>query len=160
MATVLLNKETVHRTASEKALPLVTKVLEQTLTGARRKVPKRDPRFGDRRAVGRLAASLKQRGPRVMKTQVKGSVGSTLNYAISVHDGAKAHLIVARRVRFLSFYWERRDLFFVGKRVNHPGIRQGRNTEYLYKPLQVAGRRNGFIVRRLVTGVAAGFADV
>lgn len=160
MATVVLNKAEVHRTAAEFALPKVTKVLTQTYSRAKQMVPKRSPRYGDLRPVGRLERSIKQRGPRILATKVSGSVGSTLAYASSVHDGAEAHSIVARRVRLLSFYWESKSLWFVGRHVSHPGIRAFSRTEYLYRPLVIAGRRNGFVVRRLVSGVAAGFADL
>lgn len=42
-------------------------------------------------------------------------------YAIWVHEGANPHVIEARNVPNLVFWWERENRLFVGKRVNHPG---------------------------------------
>jgi hypothetical protein len=154
MARVILNKPEIRRTSQDLAFPLVDKTMDETLALARRYVPVRKPRPYDKRPTGRLKKSLRKVGPKKMITQVKGSVGSRLKYAISVHDGANPHTIVARKPN-LVFYWEREDVTFVGKKVNHPGVRRSSRTQYLYLPLAMVGRRNGFIVRRIRADIAS-----
>lgn len=149
MAKVILNKAEVKATAVARALPLVDKTLDQTLSLSRRYAPVRDSRPGDRRATGRLKRSLRKRGPKVLVTKVTGSVGSTLRYAAAVHDGAAPHVIRGRNRGLLSFYWERYDVWFVGPKVNHPGVSRQARTQYLYLPLVLVGTRNGFVVRRM-----------
>ena len=154
MAKVILFKPEVRRTAQELATPLVDRTLDDTLALARRYVPVRKQKPFDRRAPGRLKRSLRKRGPKKLITRVTGSVGSTLRWAASVHDGAIPHVIVARKSN-LVFYWEREDVTFVGKRVSHPGVRRSSRTQYLYLPLVLVGRRNGFIVRRTKADIAS-----
>lgn len=154
MAKVILFKPVVRQTAQDFAFPLVDKTMDETLALARRYVPVRKPKPYDRRASGRLKRSLRKRGPRKQITQVKGSVGSTLRYAASVHEGARPHQIVARKPN-LVFYWEKKNVTFIGKRVNHPGVRRRSRTQYLYLPLSLAGRRNGFVVRRTAQDIAS-----
>lgn len=154
MAKVILNRPEIRKTAQEAAFPLVDKVLDETLTLSRRYVPVRKQKPFDKRPTGRLKRSLRKRGPRKQITQVKGTVGSRQKFAMSVHEGAKPHVIVANKPN-LVFYWERKNVTFVGKKVNHPGVRRSSRTQYLYLPLVLVGRRNGFIVRRITTGIAS-----
>lgn len=149
MAKLILFKPEVRRTSQDFAFPLVRKTMNEAYSGAKRKAPVRKPKPFDKRPAGRLRKSIRRRGPRKLITKVQGSVGTTLRYSKSVHDGAKSHSIAARSKPNLVFYWEKRDVTFVGKKVNHPGVRKSSTTEYLYDPLLVAGRRNGFIVRRI-----------
>ena len=149
------NPEAIHKAAVDRALPDVEKVLHGTLNLSKRYVPVRNGRIGDRRPTGRLQRSLRIRGPKVLKTRITGSVGSTLRYAASVHEGAKPHQIRARNKRVLAFYWEKRGEFFFGKKVNHPGVRRSSRTQYLYLPLALVGRRENFIVRRTATDIAS-----
>lgn len=151
MAKLILFPQQVRETATEFAFPKVDQTLTQTLALAKRYVPVRKPRPYDKRPTGRLKRSLLKHGPKRMVTQVKGDVGSRARYAISVHDGAAPHVIVAKKPN-LVFYWEREDVTFVGKKVNHPGVRRSSRTQYLYLPLAIVGRRNGFMVRRINTG--------
>lgn len=160
MATFIPNPAGIRQAAINEALPRVKRVMGGTLRLARSYVPKRSPRPGDRRAVGRLERSLRQRGPRVLKTVITGDVGSGLRYAASVHDGAKPHIIVARQRRLLSFFWERHGIWFVGRHVNHPGVRRYARTQYLYLPLSIVGRREGFLVRRTRTDISSPLAGI
>lgn len=160
MATFIPDKTDIYLTSVALATPLVDKVLDGTLSLARRYVPVRNPRQFDKRPTGRLKASLKKVGPRKLKTRVSGKVGSTKNYAAAVHQGAEAHPIVARRRPLLSFYWEKKGVSFHGLRVKHPGIRRSSRTQYLYLPLAVVGRRNGFIVRQTTSGIASGLGAI
>jgi hypothetical protein len=154
VARLILNRPYIRVVAQDFAYPLVKKTLENTYDLAQRYVPVRNPKPFDRRPGGRLKKSIRVRGPKKQITQVQGSVGSRLKYAASVHEGANPHIIVAKKPN-LVFYWEREDVTFVGKRVNHPGVRRSSRTQYLYLPLVLVGRRNGFIVRRLATGIAS-----
>lgn len=158
MAKVILYPAEVRSTATEAAYPLVDKTLDQTLALARRYVPVRTQKPFDRRPSGRLKKSLHKRGPKRQITQVSGSVGSVLRFAASVHQGAAPHVIVANSKPQLVFYWERKDVTFVGRKVNHPGVQRGSRTQYLYLPLVVVGRRNGFIVRQTSSGIASPLA--
>jgi hypothetical protein len=49
--------------------------------------------------------------------------GQGLDYAASLEMGAEPHVIEARNVENLRFYWEREGVEFYGPRVNHPGNR-------------------------------------
>lgn len=152
MAKYFPNKTYTRLVAQGEAKPLVDKVLDQTLAGARKMVPVRNSRKYDRRPTGRLKRSLKKTGPKVYLNSVKGTVGSKLSYADSVHGGAQPHVIEAKTPRGLRFFWEKRGRVFVTPRVNHPGVVESSTTEYLYIPLVIAGARNNFIVRRTPTG--------
>lgn len=162
MATLILNPASVRQAAINRALPDVEKVLAGTLLLSRRYTPVRAPRIYDRRPTGRLLRSLRRRGPKVLRTRITGQVGSTLRYAASVHEGARPHVIRARNKRLLSFFWEREFTRFVGKKVNHPGIRRYSRTQYLYLPLVLVGRRHNFIVRRVGegTGIPSPLASI
>ncbi len=116
-------------------------------------------------ATGELASSIEIQGPLVVGTQVRGAVGSRLDYALAVHDGAKAHWIFPKGaqgvIRFgshkrpqLRFFWRRqgRIAFFphipggartVGR--SHPGIRYGK--KYLEIPMVAVARRHRLNVR-------------
>ena len=116
-------------------------------------------------STGELASSIELQGPLVVGTQIRGAVGSRLNYALAVHDGAKQHWIFPKGaqgvVRFgsrkrpqLKFYWRRegRVAFFphipggrgrVG--LSHPGIRYGKR--FLEIPMVAVARRHGLNIR-------------
>jgi hypothetical protein len=116
-------------------------------------------------STGELASSIELQGPLIVGTQVRGAVGSRLNYALAVHDGAKQHWIFPKGaqgvVRFgsrrrpqLKFYWRRegRVAFFphipggpgrVG--LSHPGIRYGK--KFLEIPMVAVARRHGLKIR-------------
>jgi len=113
--------------------------------------------------TGELAASIELQGPKVYGTQVRGAVGSRLDKALVVHDGAKVHDIFpkgaahvyrfgSRRRPQLRFFWRRagRVVFLphipgaahkIGS--SHPGMR---GKKYLEIPLEVVGHRHGFKV--------------
>lgn len=113
--------------------------------------------------TGELAASIELQGPVIRGEQVRGAVGSRLEKALVVHDGARVHEIYPKgavgvwrpgshRRPQLKFFWRRkgRVAYFphipggegtVGR--SHPGMR---GKKYLEIPLQVVGRRHGFKV--------------
>ena len=114
-------------------------------------------------ATGERAASLELHGPLIRGETVRGAVGSRLEKALVVHDGARVHDIYPKASRGiwrpgshrrpqLKFFWRRkgRIAFFphipggegtVGR--SHPGMR---GKKYLEIPLQIVGRRHGFKV--------------
>jgi len=55
--------------------------------------------------------------------KIDGGVSVDVPYAAAVHEGARPHIIRARRAPVLSFFWPKvgRQVFF--KSVNHPGNR-------------------------------------
>lgn len=103
---------------------------------------------------GRLRASigseLKVRG----QFRIDGKVGSTVNYALVVHRGARRHLILPKHKRMLSFFWDKAPRRLVTQtgpyagrvmlaRVMHPGMR---GVHYLTVPLRYWGHLDGFKV--------------
>jgi len=160
MARVILYPAQVRKTAIDKAFPLVKVVLVDTLALSRRYVPRRKPRPYDPRPTGRLQRSLKRQGPITKVRTVSGRVGSEREYAMSVHDGARAHRFSARRKRLLSFWWEKHDVRFAGKSVNHPGVRAFAKKQYLWLPLTIVARRHNFRVRRLRGPLASGLSEI
>jgi len=100
--------------------------------------------------TGDLVRSIKIR---IHSTRYKvvAKVGSHLNYAIIVHNGAKPHLIRPRRKKGLKFMWPA-DIAGPGRPpvdtivcfkgvVHHPGFRSNR---YLLIPLVLESPRLGF----------------
>lgn len=86
--------------------------------------------------------------------RVVARVGSSVNYALVVHQGARRHRILPRNKRMLSFFWDkapRRMVVQRGpyagrvllKRVMHPGMKGRR---YLVVPLLYWGHLRDFKV--------------
>jgi hypothetical protein len=116
-------------------------------------------------STGELASSIEIQGPLIVGTQIRGAIGSRLDYALAVHDGAKQHWIFPKGawgvIRFgsrkrpqLKFYWRRegRVAFFphipggpgrVG--LSHPGIRYGKR--FLEIPMVAVARRHGLNIK-------------
>lgn len=114
-------------------------------------------------ATGRMASSLELQGPLIRGETVRGAVGSRLDEALVVHDGAKIHEIYPKRSvgvwrpgshrkPQLKFFWRRKGRFAyfphipggdntVG--ISHPGMK---GKKYLEIPLKIVGRRHGFKV--------------
>lgn len=80
--------------------------------------------------TGLLRSSVKSAvtlggGPGIFATGFlrAGMAGSEIKYA-AVHEyGGRTspHLIQAKNVKYLSFFWKKMGVWFVGPRVNHPG---------------------------------------
>lgn len=168
MATIILNKPLVLATAQKQTLPLVRKTTRQILTGAKRLAPKGShlSGSGERRPGQSLAASLNS-SITVTTTHVTGEVGSRKDYAASIHQGSKPHVIRSKRGKNLKFQWDRGQhlvfgrrghrvgrIFFYFSEVNHPGNK--RPVRYLTTPMHQFGRANGFKTTTLV-GVTRGF---
>lgn len=152
MATVRLSKFAMRRVAQDRAADLIDRALTEVLYEAYA-IASAGPY-----ATGRLAQSLKKRGPVKTRFGVEGSVGTDLSYANAVHDGAAIHYIFPkaapgvfrfgdRRRPQLKFFWRR-----IGKVVylphipgsparfgrSHPGQR---GKHFLTIPLEIVGRR-------------------
>ena len=153
MARVILFPQKVQAKAQSSAFPLVEKVATVGAFAAARRTPVRTAKPYDRRATGRLKRSMKKKPTRILIGSVKSSFGSSLPYADSIERGAKRHIIRARTKPNLVFYWARHDVTFVGKKVNHPGVR--RPYHMLEDAAKQVARSNNFIYRR-ITGDLTG----
>jgi hypothetical protein len=140
MARVRINQVELRRVG----INAVRKVIDDTARTLEFNA-KRAARVGPY-ATGTLSASITTENHE-NGSKVEARVGSYLNYAASVNNGAAAHIIAPVNGTRLSFYWRK-----VGHRVNlpivhHPGQR---GSFYLTDALQFAGIRNGM---RVVTYV-------
>lgn len=100
--------------------------------------------------TGRLAASLRTKGPFMEFGRVSGSVGSELNYSSAVEGGSglygpkrSKYPIYPRRARRLKFFWRKVGHVVSLPKVNHPGQR-GKN--YLLRATQSVARRHNMII--------------
>ena len=75
-------------------------------------------------------------------------------YANPIDKGAKPHPIVARRAPYLHFYWQKKQRWFRGKSVNHPG---NRPYKFAYRAWRSAYRVEGQILARRMTELALRF---
>lgn len=160
MAKVTIHKFAIRATSVKKAVRLIAEVMRETEAEAKL-IVSHGPYVS-----GALAASIHGDGPHVSGVRVRGSVGSDLPYAASVHDGAEIHAIfpkgmrgVYRFGRFagrpkLRFFWRRRGRIVFMNQVpgsrakigrSHPGQK---GKKFLSEPMRAAGRRRGM---RIVT---------
>lgn len=156
MATrVILYRAVMRAHSREVAMRLVRQVMYETEFGAKLITS------GGPYSVGNLAASIHSEGPTVTGNLVNGTVGSSLPYAKSVHDGAKVHWIFPKAskgvIRFgsrrrpqLRFFWRRAGRVVFMPHVpgspgkighSHPGVKA---KHYLTEPLRNSARRHGF----------------
>lgn len=134
MAHVKLNKLQVHLTATRDSEKLVRKVCRAVERSA-----KRITATGEY-TTGNLSRSI-HTDIRYRRNTVIGSVGSPLDHALIVHDGAVPHDIDPVRAAKLRFYWRRLGHIVYLSHVNHPGQR---GKFYLTDPLRVEAIRYGF----------------
>lgn len=80
--------------------------------------------------------------------RMSSAIENKTPYARYVEEGQKAHLIVARRARFLRFFWKKKRKWMEVEYVNHPGTHP--------RPFfEKAGERGGeFLHHRLQTAIA------
>ena len=169
MARVVLNRPEVTATAHRYATPLVRRTVQQIHVGARRLAPRGDHMKGSgKRQPGQPLQSSVETSFRSTTNRVSGFVGSRKEYAVTVHDGSKPHVIRAKG-KLLKFRSDRLDFlvaaragrrggnkrrggFFYAVRVRHPGNR--RPVRYLVTPLFLFGRANGFVVTRFTAPIS------
>lgn len=157
VATYKWDRTQIRLTGTGEGRRLVRKVLDEVAIMAKGEVST------GTYSTGALAASIQVDPPRIFSRTVSGSVGSRLNYAIVVHEGAKIHPIFPKsargRYRFgsrkrpqLRFFWLKRGKTVTlphipgspGKMgISHPGMR---GKEYLVRPLQIVGARYNMVV--------------
>lgn len=95
-------------------------------------------------ATGALARSIRRRNLVVRGDVVTGELGSNLDYARIVHDGAVPHLIVPRGPGYpLRFYWRKVGHVVTPWSVNHPGQK---GKKFLTEPFSRIAARHGWIV--------------
>lgn len=163
MSRVVLNRAEAIAIPQRLALPLVRRTTEQILTGAKLLAPRGNHMKGSgKRQPGQpLQPSINSKvtvGP----DRIQGTIGSRKEYATTVHEGSKPHVIRAKG-KILKFRSDRLDFlvaaragrrggnkrrggFFYALRVRHPGNK--RPVRYLVTPLFLFGRANGFVVTR------------
>jgi len=154
MATVRINHAVVRVQSNEIAVRLITQVLYEIQFEAKIMAA------GGPYSTGHLAESINTRGPFVFGSSVRGSVGTDLPYAASVHDGAEIHPIFprgytgiyrfgSRRRPQLRFFWRKAGHVVYLPQIpgspsklgiSHPGIKSGK--KYLTEPLRNAARRH------------------
>lgn len=136
MANVRLNKLEIHLVGTRASEKMIREVCRSVELSAKIQLS-----FGEY-TTGALARSI-HTDIRYRRNEVIGTVGSNLDYAEVVHDGAKPHPITPNRATMLKFYWRKVAATVHFYHVNHPGMR---GKFYLTRPLQVAGARHGMRV--------------
>ena len=154
MAVVRINHAYARRASIEAATRLITQVLYEIEFEAKAMAT------GGPYSSGNLADNIDHEGPIVTGTTVRGSVGSDLPYAASVHDGAEIHPIFpkgltgvyrfgSRRRPQLKFFWRKAGRVVYLPQIpgspsklgiSHPGIKSGK--KYLTEPLRNAAHRH------------------
>jgi len=89
--------------------------------------------------TGRLAQSIRSKGPFIEGFLIRAQVGSELSYARIVNNGARPHLIfpIPPR-RYMKFYWRKVGRVVHLEKVRHPGQR---GKGYLEEAARTIGRR-------------------
>jgi hypothetical protein len=131
--TVELDRTWVLAVGVSMAAPLVNETTEASLSMAKIFTP---VRTGNLRAGNRKTM-------RATRTTVRGTVENRIKYARWVHEGTRAHLIRARRAKFLRFSYDGQVIF--RRVVRHPGTK---GQPFLYMGVLIAGTRHGFKVTR------------
>lgn len=92
--------------------------------------------------TGAMASQIRSR---VWKTllQVHGTVYSDAPYGRWADTGARPHVIRARNVEYMRFYWRKVGRVVYFKKVNHPG-QKGKH--WLTEPLRIQARLRGWRV--------------
>lgn len=168
MARIVLNRSEVTATAQRKGLAMVQLTTRQIHAAARRMAPRGDHMKGSgKRQPGEPLAPSIRAEIRVRVNRVSGFVGSDNEYAATVHEGSKPH-VIRMKSKMLKFRSDRLDFlqaaragrrggnkrrggFHYAVRVHHPGNR--RPVRYLTTPLTLYGRQNGFVVIRSLSSV-------
>lgn len=135
-----IDRTELVRIPTEAALKLVSQAARRTTNRAKFYAPV---------DTGRLRSSIGTFGLRVTRDSVRQSVGTTrVRYAMAIHEGAKARVIVPRRAKALRFYWPVTGRIEYFKKVNWPGIGA---TPFLTTALREAAEPLGFRVNTIRT---------
>lgn len=162
MARVRFHQDQIILTAQRFTRPLVERVSQEILIGARHLAPEGDHRSGSGAPkIGVPLGFSIHRSMSVNTQRIRSEIGSLIDYAATVHQGSKAHTIRSKNGKMLKFRWDRGDFLVAaraGRRrgnrrtgrfhyfvsVRHPGNK--RPVRYLTTPLALFGRINGFRV--------------
>lgn len=144
MARVTIHHAKARRESNEEAEKFIRQVLREIQFQARLHIV-----FGPY-TTGRLAGSLRTRGPFMEFGRVVGSVGSDLPYAAAVEGGSglygprrSKYVIRPNRAKMLKFYWRRVGRVVVLPKVNHPGQR---GKDYLLRAAESVSRRHNMLL--------------
>lgn len=167
MARVRFNQSQIVATSQRLTLPLVTRVTQQVLLGARRLAPEGDHRSGsgEPKTGVPLGFSI-HANTSVTASRIRSEIGSLVRHAATIHQGSKPHVIRSRKGKMLKFRWDRGDFLVAARagrrrgnrrtgrfhyflKVRHPGNK--RPVRYLTTPLEMFGRINGFRVSTVRT---------
>lgn len=135
---VRIDRAQAERVAQRHGDQLVTLAMVRTFSRASVTAP---VDTGNLRALHRM-------NKRVGKRRVVGQVFSDANYSMAVHNGARAHVIRARKAKALRFQQGGQIVYRAS--VNHPGVRA---RPWLAQALADECRPLGFRVTGLPTGV-------
>lgn len=135
---VRVNRAQADRVAQQHGDRLVTLAMVRTFSRASVTAP---VDTGNLRALHRMS---KRSG----KRKVVGKVTSAADYSMAVHNGARPHVIRARRAKALRFQQGGRIVYRAS--VNHPGVRA---RPWLARALADECRPLGFVVTGLPPGV-------
>jgi hypothetical protein len=162
MARMRWHPEHISATAIRLTLPLMNRMTQQVLSGAKFLAPRGDHLSGSGRPKkGTPLQPSISSSMLVGPTRIRSKIGSTVNHAATVHQGSQAHTIRSKSGKMLKFRWDRGDFLVAaraGRRrgnrrtgqfhyfvsVRHPGNK--RPVRYLTTPLAMFGRLYGFRV--------------
>jgi hypothetical protein len=149
VARLNLNKTEVRRTSMGAAVREVREATTRVWVLA--KVAAKGDHPATTTATGRLSLNIFD-DFKIGVSSVTGRVGvhRSVKYALAAHDGARSHVIAARRAKRLRFYWKRRGVHVTAYFVHHPGMR---GKKYLTGPLVRVCVPRGFKVVTIGTYV-------
>ena len=134
-ATLILSQSEIRRTFTDPASAprvLVARLADRTAERARAEAPAR---------TGALRNSIQAEPTTLVGDTIRGGVRAAAEYGIFVHEGTKAHPIVARRAKALRFVMNGRVVY--AKSVQHPGTKPNR---FFLRALNAEAPRLGFRV--------------
>jgi hypothetical protein len=171
LSKVVLNRAEVLSTPQRFMLPIVQRTTRQIHVAAKRMAPRGDHMKGSgKRQPGQPLQPSINAKVNVGVNRISGIVGSRKEYATTVHDGSKPHIIRSKG-KMLKFKSDRLDFLVAaraGRRggnkrrggfhyafsVRHPGNK--RPVRYLTTPLVLYGRANGFLVIKSLSSTLHG----
>ncbi len=142
MAKVRINHLTVTAEGNRLSRPLVNTMCRET-----KELAQRWPRAGNPALTypptGELARQMFYR-VRERKSGPFGVVGNTSKIAMAVHNGTKAHWILAKQRKVMKFRWKRfGGTYHYFPKVWHPATK---GSYFLTIPMRIVAARHGFKV--------------
>jgi hypothetical protein len=106
--------------------------------------------YTPRHGLGGLQGATKARFISASGARLVARVYNDRPYAAAVHFGARPHPIVARRAKFLRFFWPKVGHVVFFRRVNHPG---NKSMPFLETPRRFGEQRLAIALWDLVANV-------